>query len=41
MSSYIRIRVTKAEREEILRRAKAAKAKTESAWIRKKLLGGK
>jgi len=34
-----RIRVTRAERAEIMRRAKAAKAKTESAWIRQRLLG--
>ena len=35
----VRIRVTRAERAEIMRRAKAAKAKTESEWIRERLLG--
>jgi len=38
-TTYVRIRVTKAEREEIMRRWKAAKAKTEAAWIRDRLLG--
>jgi len=38
-SAYIRFRVTKAERAAILRRSKAAKAKNESEWIRKLLLG--
>lgn len=38
-TTYVRIRVTKAEREEIARRTKAAKAKTESEWIRDRLLG--
>jgi len=38
-TTYVRIRVTKAEREEIMRRWKAAKAKTESEWIRDRLLG--
>jgi hypothetical protein len=38
-TTYVRIRVTKAEREEIVRRWKAAKAKTEAAWIRDRLLG--
>lgn len=36
---YVRIRVTRAERAEIMRRGKDAKAKTESAWIRQRLLG--
>jgi len=35
----VRIRVTRAERAEIMRRAKAAKAKTETEWIRDRLLG--
>ena len=35
----VRIRVTAIERAEIERRAKAAKALTESAWIRQRLLG--
>lgn len=38
-TTYVRIRVTKAERLEIMRRWKAAKAKTESEWIRDRLLG--
>jgi hypothetical protein len=38
-SMFIRVRVTKSERAEIMRRAKAAKAKTESDWIRQRLLG--
>lgn len=38
---YVRIRVNPAERKELKRRAKAAKAKTESAWIRDRLLGDK
>ena len=38
-STYVRIRVTNAEREEILRRWQATKAKTESEWIRQRLLG--
>ena len=37
--TYVRIRVTRAERAEIMRRSKAAKAKTESEWIRDRLLG--
>jgi hypothetical protein len=41
MSMNVRIRVTPAERAEILRRAKAAKARNESTWIRERLLGGK
>lgn len=36
---YVRIRVTKTERSEILRRAREAKAKNESVWIRERLLG--
>jgi len=36
---YVRIRVTDAERAEILRRSKKAKAKNESVWIRQRLLG--
>lgn len=36
---YVRVRVSKSERAEIMRRAKASKFKTESAWIRKRLLG--
>lgn len=39
-SEYVRVRVTKAQRKEIKRRAKAAKAKTTSAWIIGLLLGG-
>jgi len=38
-SMYVRVRVSKSERAEIMRRAKASKAKTESVWIRKRLLG--
>jgi hypothetical protein len=38
-STYVRIRVTNAERLEIVRRWQAAKAKTESEWIRQRLLG--
>jgi hypothetical protein len=38
-SMFIRVRVTKSERLEIMRRAKAAKTKTESEWIRQRLLG--
>jgi hypothetical protein len=38
-SMFVRVRVSKAERAEIARRAKAAKAKTESEWIRDRLLG--
>lgn len=38
-SMYVRVRVSKSERAEIMRRAKASKFKTESAWIRKRLLG--
>jgi hypothetical protein len=38
-SMFIRVRVTKSERAEIMRRAKAAKTKTESEWIRQRLLG--
>ena len=37
--THVRIRVTKSERAEITRRAKAAKAKSESEWIRERLLG--
>lgn len=37
--TYVRVRVTQAERAEILRRVKAAKAKNESVWIRERLLG--
>jgi hypothetical protein len=37
-TTYVRIRVTPAERAAIMRRWKAAKAKTESAWIRKRLM---
>lgn len=36
---YVRIRVTKAERAEILRRSREAQAKNESVWIRERLLG--
>lgn len=36
---YVRVRVTQAERAEIARRAKKAKAKNESVWIRQRLLG--
>lgn len=35
----MRVRVTKTERAEILRRSKAAQAKNESEWIRQRLLG--
>jgi hypothetical protein len=38
-SMYVRFRVTQSERAELLRRVKAAKAKNESVWIRKRLLG--
>jgi hypothetical protein len=38
-STYVRIRVTNAERLEIVRRWQATKAKTESEWIRDRLLG--
>ena len=38
-SCYVRVRVTKAERAKILRNSKASDEKTESAWIRKRLLG--
>ena len=38
-TTYVRIRVTKAEREEIMRRWKAAELKSESEWIRQRLLG--
>lgn len=38
-SFCIRVRVTAAERKEIDRRKKAAKSKSESAWIRERLLG--
>lgn len=37
--TYVRVRVTQTERAEILRRAKKAKAKNESCWIRQRLLG--
>lgn len=37
--TYVRIRVTKAERAEILRRSREAQAKNESVWIRERLLG--
>ena len=37
--TYVRVRVTETERKEIARRAKAAKAKNESVWIREQLLG--
>lgn len=37
--TYVRVRVTESERKEIARRAKAAKAKNESVWIREQLLG--
>lgn len=36
---YLRVRVTVAERLEITRRTKKAGAKSESAWIRQRLLG--
>lgn len=36
---YVRVRVTKAERERIRKRWKAAKAQDESKWIRDQLLG--
>lgn len=36
-STYVRIRVTPAERAEIRQRGKASK--TETAWIRQRLLG--
>jgi hypothetical protein len=35
---YIRVRVTDAEHAKITRKAKASKAKSESEWIRKRLL---
>lgn len=35
----VRVRVTKAERDEILRRSQSAGAKNESVWIRGRLLG--
>lgn len=38
-SVYVRFRVTLAERKELIRRAKEANAKNESAWIRQQLLG--
>ena len=37
--TYVRFRVTHAERAEIARRAKAAKAETVSDWMRERLLG--
>lgn len=37
---YVRVRVTKKERDEISRRSKVAKAKNDSEWIRERLLGG-
>jgi hypothetical protein len=40
-STHIRIRVTTAERAEILSRAIKSGAKTESEWIRRRLLGAK
>ena len=36
---YVRVRVTKAERERIRKRWKSAKAQNESKWIRDQLLG--
>jgi len=36
--TYIRVRVTKRQRAEILRKSIDAKAKTESEWIRQRLL---
>jgi hypothetical protein len=38
-TTYVRIRVTKAERAEIIRRWSATKLKSESEWIRQRLLG--
>ena len=38
-TTYVRIRVTKAERAEIMRRWIATKLKSESEWIRQRLLG--
>jgi len=38
-SMYVRVRVTKEERATIMRRAKLAKARNESTWIRERLLG--
>ncbi len=37
-AKYVRVRVTNAEREKILRRWKASNVKTESDWIRGLLL---
>jgi hypothetical protein len=38
--SYIRVRVTKAERAKVLARWKSSSVKTESDWIRDLLLNG-